>query len=389
MKGEPMTTTPRTGRQAPSTPPSATDAAPGVEIRDLTVAYAVNQTLLPAVHHVSLTLEPGTITGLVGESGSGKSTLAMATVNAVQPPGRITEGSIDIEGIGDVLTFDRKRLNTIRGAQIGYVFQAAQNSLNPLEKIGRQVLDLGRSHKVGDLKELLHFFSDILTHMGLPAKRILTSYQHQLSGGMRQRVEIAFALVLRPHVLVLDEPTTALDMITQANILDIIRSVHRSQGLTTLLVTHDIGVVADIADRIAVLYGGHLVEVGDTVEILQHPAHPYTRGLIQALPRLTGDIAAARPLAGRPPTLTTIARKGCIFRDRCPIFLRDHPARCEEQTPPMREHGSSSGLAACHFIGTEDGSAVTAVATVHDSTAGGTGFRRIPPSPAVQGHPHD
>ena len=326
---------------------------PRLTIHDLSVAYNVDQGLLPAVEGVSLTLEPGTITGLVGESGSGKSTLAMALLNAVQPPGEITRGSIEVEGIGDVLAMDGKRLQEVRAAKIGYVFQAAQNSLNPLEKIGKQVLDLGRSHHVHELRELLRSFSELLTGMGLPAERILSSYQHELSGGMRQRVGIAFALALNPQVLVLDEPTTALDMITQANILDIIRKVHSTKGLTTLLVTHDIGVVADVADRIAVLYGGRIVEVGDTVRLLEHPFHPYTRGLIRALPRLTGDINAAQPLSGRPPTLTTLPTTGCVFRDRCPIFLRDHSPRCVNETPVMRPSPGTSTFVACHFIETD------------------------------------
>jgi peptide/nickel transport system ATP-binding protein len=356
---------------------------PRVTIRDLAVAYKVNQGLLPAVEGVTLTLEPGTITGLVGESGSGKSTLAMALLNAVQPPGQITHGSVEVEGVGDVLGFGDRELREVRAATIGYVFQAAQDSLNPLERIGKQVLDLGRSHHVSDLRQLLHSFSALLSGMGLPAERILASYQHELSGGMRQRVGIAFALALQPSVLVLDEPTTALDMITQANILSIIREVHRTQGLTTLLVTHDIGVVADIADHIAVLYGGRLVEVGGTIELLRHPCHPYTRGLIRALPRLTGDIDAAQPLAGRPPTLATLPRKGCVFRDRCPIFQRDHAAICAEQTPQMRRSPDGSTFVACHFAekidaegntaGTDSGKGVVAAGAPNTPAAAGKG----------------
>ena len=153
--------------------------------------------------------------------------------------------------------------------------------------------------------------------MGLNAVRVLDSYQHELSGGMRQRVSIAFALALNAHVLVLDEPTTALDMISQANILKIVKEVHEDRGLTTLMVTHDIGVVAEVADRTAVMYGGRVVETGPTQELLRHPSHPYTQGLLNAIPRITGDIANAQPLAGRPPTLMTLPQQGCVFRDRC------------------------------------------------------------------------
>lgn len=337
------------GEAAPTRPDP-----PRVTIRGLSVAYQVEGRLLPAVDGIDLTLEPGTITGLVGESGSGKSTLAMALLDAVQPPGRITSGSVVVDGMGDVLGMGAERLRQVRAAGIGYVFQAAQDSLNPLKKIGGQILDLGRSHHVRDLKGLLRYFSELLEGIGLPADRVVSAYQHELSGGMRQRVGIAFALALRPKVLVLDEPTTALDMITQATILDIIRRVHREQGLTTLLVTHDIGVVADVADRIAVLYGGRLVEVGDTVSLLRHPLHPYTRGLIDALPRLTGDIDAARPLPGRPPTLSTLPEHGCVFADRCPLYARDGDPRCREEEPHLSAMRDVPSLVACHFAGDGD-----------------------------------
>lgn len=333
---------------------SAELAPPQVRIRDVSIGYHTAAGLLNAVKNVDLTLEPGTITGLVGESGSGKSTLAMAMLNAVQNPGEITGGSIEIDGVGDVLAMDGERLRKTRSAQVGYVFQAAQNSLNPLKKIGKQVLDLGRSHGVSDLAGLLRGVSETLSQMGLDAKRVLDSYQHELSGGMRQRVGIAFALALNAHVLVLDEPTTALDMISQANILKIIGRVHEQRGLTTLLITHDIGVVAEVADRIAVMYGGRVVEVGDVAQVLRAPRHPYTRGLIGAIPRLTGDIDAAQPLAGRPPTLMTLPRTGCVFRERCAVFANGGVEGCETHEPVLGRAAAGDSLAACHAL--ENGS---------------------------------
>lgn len=325
-------------------------ASPLVAITHLTVAYQTPSGLLPAVHDVTLTLPPGTITGLVGESGSGKSTLAMAMLNAVQSPGQITGGAIDIEGLGDVLAMGPDDIRRVRAAKVGYVFQAAQNSLNPLKKIGKQVLDLGRSHRVGDLPDLLHTVRDLLSDMGLDAKRVLDSYQHELSGGMRQRVGIAFALALNAHVLVLDEPTTALDMISQANILKIVKEVHERRGLTTLMVTHDIGVVASVADRIAVMYGGRVVETGPTEEVLRNPSHPYTRGLIGAIPRLTGDISSAQPLTGRPPTLMTLPREGCVFRERCDVYASFRLASCESTEPPLDATVDGERLVACHAV---------------------------------------
>jgi peptide/nickel transport system ATP-binding protein len=319
--------------------------APGARVKDLTVAYRTPAGELPAVSHVELELAPGSITGLVGESGSGKSTMALALLNAVQPPGRIVSGSIEVDGLGDVLAMGERRIRQVRGAGIGYVFQAAQNSLNPLKTVGRQLLDLGRSHRVPDRRALVRQATELLTRMGLDGGRVLDSYQHELSGGMRQRVGIMLALVLNAHLLVLDEPTTALDMITQANILSIIRSVHAERGLTTLVVTHDIGVVAEVAERVAVMYGGRIVEQGPTTEVLRTPRHPYTKGLIDAIPRLTGDPALAQPLPGRPPTLGTIPRQGCVFRDRCAVYAELRWEVCETTDPAVE-----NDPVACHVV---------------------------------------
>jgi peptide/nickel transport system ATP-binding protein len=320
---------------------------PGATIAGLTVAYRTPAGELPAVSGVDLELPAGSITGLVGESGSGKSTMALALLNAVQPPGRIVSGSIEVEGLGDLLSLDGKELQRVRGAGVGYVFQAAQNSLNPLKTIGKQLLDLGRSHKVKDRRALVRQAKELLTRMGLDGGRVLDAYQHELSGGMRQRVGIMLALVLNAHLLVLDEPTTALDMISQANILSIIRSVHAERGLTTLVVTHDIGVVAEVAERVAVMYGGRIVEQGPTQEVLRDPRHPYTKGLINAIPRLTGDTSRAQPLPGRPPTLGTIPRQGCVFRERCPVYSEKKLPACETEDPPALPVPDDR-LVACH-----------------------------------------
>ncbi|GII81776.1 ABC transporter ATP-binding protein [Sphaerisporangium rufum] len=320
-------------------------AAPGVRVRDLTVVYRTPLGELPALHGVSLAIEPGTITGLVGESGSGKSTLALSLLNAVQPPGRIAAGQVEIDGLGDVTRLGGEELRRARGRHLGYVFQAAQNSLNPLKTVGKQLLDLGRSHGVADPAALVHDARLLLDRMGLPGARVLDSCQHELSGGMRQRVGIMFALVLNAHLVILDEPTTALDMITQAAILRIIREIHKERGLTTLIVTHDIGVAAEVTDRLAVMYGGRVVEHGPTTEVLGDPGHPYTQGLIRAIPRLSGDIDAARALPGRPPTLGTVPVDGCVFRERCPRRMDV----CETGEPPVAWLGDRT--VACHAAG--------------------------------------
>jgi peptide/nickel transport system ATP-binding protein len=292
---------------------------PAVRVRDLTVAFRTPQGLLPAVSHVSLDLTRGQITGLVGESGSGKSTLALSLLNAVPAPGQVVSGSVEVDKVGDVLGLRRGDLRKARGADIGYVFQASQNSLNPLKRVGKQLLDVGRSHGERDGRALIGRAKALLDDMGLDAARVLSSYQHELSGGMRQRVGIVFALLLNAHVLILDEPTTALDMLSQASVLEIIRRVHAERRLTTLIISHDMSVIGDLADRMAVMYAGRIVEVGPTSEVLARPRHPYTRALLTSMPRITGDIAEAKPLPGRPPDLTSIPKRGCVFRPRCAL----------------------------------------------------------------------
>ncbi|WP_062428575.1 ABC transporter ATP-binding protein [Herbidospora daliensis] len=320
-------------------------SAPGVRVKDLTVVYKTPAGELPALGGVSLSLAPGTITGIVGESGSGKSTLALSLLNAVQPPGRIKEGTVEIDGLGNVVELTGEELRRVRGRQVGYVFQAAQNSLNPLKTVGKQLLDLGRSHDFDDLPALLKDARALLGRMGLDGGRVLDSYQHELSGGMRQRVGIMFALVLNAHLVVLDEPTTALDMITQAAILKIVRDVHHERGLTTLIITHDMGVAAEVTDSLAVMYGGRVVEHGPTTEVLGAPRHPYTKGLIRAIPRLSGDIDEARALPGRPPTLGTIPKQGCVFRERCPLRI----AVCDTVDPEPVTRDART--VACHAVG--------------------------------------
>ncbi|MHB1596429.1 MAG: ABC transporter ATP-binding protein [Streptosporangiaceae bacterium] len=329
-----------------------------VRVADLSVAFTAAGRELPAVSHVFLDLAPGKITGLVGESGSGKSTLALALMNAVPKPGRVTSGTVWIDGIGDVLSLAGSGLRRVRGPGIGYVFQASQNSLNPLKPVGKQLLDLGRSHGENDLRGLLRRARELIEDMGLDAVRVLSSYQHELSGGMRQRVGIVFALVLNARVLVLDEPTTALDMLSQASVLEIVKRVHRDLRLTTLVISHDLGVVGELADRTVVMYAGRVVEEGPTQDLIRDPRHPYTRGLLTAMPRITGDLTLARPLPGRPPDLLTIPGTGCVFRERCPLAMPG----CADREPPDTRAGDrrfacfvaagQAGLAAGH-AGTE------------------------------------
>jgi peptide/nickel transport system ATP-binding protein len=320
-----------------------------IRVRGLNVVYSTPTGEIPAVKDVNLDIPSGAITGIIGESGSGKSTLVMAMMNSVTRPGRITSGSVEVEGVGDMLGIDRERQRKARGKHIGFVFQAAQNSLNPLRRVGHQVLDLGRSHDVKDLRGLLRRARELLNRLGLDADRVLSSYQHELSGGMRQRVGIMFALVLDAKIVILDEATTALDMLSQASVLEIIRSLHEERGLTVILVSHDMGVVADLADRIAIMYAGEIVEEGLTEEILVNPMHPYTSGLIRAIPRISGDTLRAEPLHGAPPDLAAFRRPGCPFYDRCPVRLD----RCQHERPVSVAIDHAHKVA-CFRVGVDD-----------------------------------
>lgn len=321
-------------------------AGTACSIRDLTVAYRVRGRDFPAVRDVTLEVPAGEITAVIGESGSGKTTLAMAMLNAVQPPGRIVNGTIDYEGIGDILQMRGRRLQRVRGDQVSMVFQTAQNSLNPLKRIGSQVLDLARSHGRRDLKGVLREAGSLCERMSLDADRVLTAYQHELSGGMRQRVSIMLALVLHPKLVLLDEPTTALDVLSQAEVLEILRDLQRELGFSAVLITHDMGVVAELADRVAVMYGGRVVERGRTPNVLTDAKHPYTLGLIRSIPRLTGNVTELMPLPGLPPSLTTIPAEGCVFRDRCPY----HPSIADTVAPEM-EQADNDHWFACHLHG--------------------------------------
>lgn len=334
---------------ATSTAPRGARTGNACSIRDLTVVYRVEGNEYPAVRDVDLDVPSGEITAVIGESGSGKTTLAMAMLNAVQPPGRIAAGSIEYPDVGNVLALGGRALQRVRGDYVSMVFQTSQNSLNPLTRVGAQVLDLARSHARRDKRAVLREAAALCKQMSLDPDRVLTAYQHELSGGMRQRVGIMLALVLGPRLVLLDEPTTALDVLSQSEVLQILRDLQRERQFSALLITHDMGVVAELADGVAVMYAGRVVERGRTPLVLTNPQHPYTRALIQSIPRLTGDISEVRPLPGLPPSLTTIPRQGCVFRDRC----RYHPAIADTQEPAMQSTEPDHWFA-CHLGGKLD-----------------------------------
>ncbi|MBS4219243.1 ABC transporter ATP-binding protein [Bacillus sp. FJAT-49711] len=313
-----------------------------VEIRDLSVEFKLKRGTVRAVDHVSLDIPKGKVTALVGESGSGKSTLASAILKMVSSPGVISSGSINMYG-NDILTFKQRALQQYRWSNVSMVFQAAQNALNPVVKIKNQFIETYLAHKKAPEKEILAKASQLLEYVRLEPKRVFESYPHELSGGMKQRVMIAFSLLLDPDLVILDEPTTALDVITQDYIFDILLKIHEELGITMLLLSHDISVVAKVADRIGVMYAGKVVEVGDIFQLFHNPKHPYTSGLIKAAPSLLEDLENTVPIGGSPPDLLNLP-SGCAFHPRCQ-FATD---TCTQVTPQMEAVGENH-LTACHL----------------------------------------
>jgi peptide/nickel transport system ATP-binding protein len=311
---------------------------PLLDIRDLSVVFDTRAGRVQALDGVSLSIAPGETLGLVGESGSGKSVTAQAIMGLIDPPGRIAGGAIDWDGRS--LLADERWARGVRGGQIAMVFQNPMTSLNPLMRIGDQLVETMRLHLGLTSRQAWDRAAELLAAVGLgsPRKR-LTQYPHELSGGMRQRVIIAMAIACEPRLLIADEPTTALDVTIQAQILELLADLQARLHLSVLLITHDLGVVAGLCARVAVMYAGRIVETGNVDRIFSHPAHPYTQGLLRSTPDV--DEVADRLVAidGAPPALID-PPPGCRFRPRCPLA----GGRCAER-PPLLAH--AGGSAAC------------------------------------------
>jgi len=304
-----------------------------IEIKGLCVEFPLRMGTIRAVNDVDLAIPRNAITALVGESGSGKSTIASAMLNLVANPGVIRRGAILFEG-RDVLKLKNEDLRQFRWRDVSLVFQAAQNCLNPIISIGDQIIETFHAH--GDRRsdrDLLGEAAEYLHYLRLEPDRVLRCYPHELSGGMKQRVMIAFALLLKPKVLILDEPTTALDVITQDYIFDILVNIHKEFGLTMLLLTHDIAIVSKVADHVGVMYAGRLVEVADVFTVFKRSVHPYTRQLVAAAPSLIDNLDDRRSITGSPPDLLDLP-KGCAFGPRC-----ECRAACCAEPPPMVDLG--------------------------------------------------
>jgi peptide/nickel transport system ATP-binding protein len=309
-------------------------------VRDLCVDYGIGSARpVRAVDRVSFELAPGEVLGLAGESGSGKSTIAHALLRALPPGAAITGGSIHLRGT-DVLGLDDEGLRRFRFSQASIVFQSAMNALAPVLRIGEQIADVILAHERVTRQEARRRAGQLLELVGIPAAR-LSAFPHELSGGMRQRVVIAIALALAPPLLILDEPTTALDVLVQRALLQTLAELRQRLGFAVLFITHDLALLLEMATRIAVLYAGRLVEAAPADQLLQAPRHPYTAGLLRSFPSLSSG-TMPEGIGGAPPDLTA-PPPGCRFHPRCP----EAEPLCEREVPPLRVVPEGR-LCACH-----------------------------------------
>jgi peptide/nickel transport system ATP-binding protein len=288
-----------------------------LQLKNITVEFKLRNGVLKAVDNASIDVYEGEILGIVGESGSGKSTLASTILNIVSTPGRISSGEVIYRGV-DVLKMSDEELRCYRWQNVSMVFQAAQNSMNPVLKIKEQILETVFAHKDISEREVMDKARKLLEYVRLDAEQVLNSYPHQLSGGMKQRTIIAMSLLLDPDIIILDEPTTALDVITQAYIMDILKTIHRDLGITMIFLTHDVSIIGKVADRIAVMYASNVVEIGSVEDAFYRSKHPYTNGLIHAAPSLIDDITCRRAIPGMPPNMMALP-SGCRFNPRCSL----------------------------------------------------------------------
>jgi peptide/nickel transport system ATP-binding protein len=328
-------------------PVVAARGEPILSVRDLCVDYHTAAGRVRAVDGASFDLHAGETIALIGESGSGKTTLGLGVLRLLPKSGRTPSGQILYRRrdgpVEDVLALSNENMRRFRWQECAMVFQAAQNALNPVARVWDQMLDTVRAHRPARRDEVRERSERLLGMVQLEPRRVLHAFPHELSGGMRQRVLIAMSLLLNPQILILDEPTTALDILTQRAIIDVLRSLRAELHFAMLFISHDLSLAAELADRVATMYAGKVVELGGVREIFYNPKHPYTLGLIKAVPPVAGDLFEISSIAGTPPSLLNLP-PGCSFHPRC-AYAHE---RCAVDVPPL--YSVSTGHAsACHY----------------------------------------
>ena len=302
-----------------------------LEIKDLVVKFHTMDDTVHAVNGVNLTIDAGETLGLVGETGAGKTTTALSVLNLIQsPPGKVEAGEIIFDG-ENVLEMSDAQLHALRGSAVSMIFQDPMTALNPIFRVEEQIAEVIRIHEDVTKSQAVEKARQMLELVGIPAERGV-EYPHQFSGGMKQRVVIAMALACNPKLLIADEPTTALDVTIQAQVLDMMNELKVKMNSAMLLITHDLGVVAEICDKVAIMYAGEIVEYGTLEQIFEHTAHPYTKGLFNSLPSLDTQVERLKPISGLMPDPANLP-DGCKFHPRCPYATE----RCATEVPPVTE----------------------------------------------------
>jgi peptide/nickel transport system ATP-binding protein len=321
---------------------------PLLEVKNLRVEFPTRRGTLVALDDISFDIAPGEILGVVGESGAGKSLTGSAIIGLLDPPGRVASGEIRFDGRRiDKLPYEEMR--KVRGRQIGAIFQDPLTSLNPLYTIGRQLVETIQTHLPVSAAEARQRAIRLLEETGIPAAAArIDQYPHQFSGGMRQRVVIALALAAEPKLIVADEPTTALDVSIQAQIISLLKRLCKDHGAAVMLITHDMGVIAETCDRVAVMYAGRIAEIGPVHDVIHSPAHPYTVGLMGSIPAMDDDRERLLQIDGAMPRLTAIP-KGCAFNPRCPRVFE----RCRSARPELIDAGRTSAACWLHAAGAQ------------------------------------
>ena len=319
---------------------------PLLEVRHLRVEFNARRGTLVAIDDVSFDIAPGEVLGVVGESGAGKSITGTAIIGLLEPPGRIAGGEVFLDG-RRIDNLPAEEMRRIRGRQIGAIFQDPLTSLNPLYTVGRQIIETIQTHLPMNAAQARGRAIELLKEVGIPAaERRIDHYPHQFSGGMRQRVVIALALCANPRLIIADEPTTALDVSIQAQIITLLKKLCREHGTAVMLVTHDMGVIAETADRVAVMYAGRLAEIGPVQEVIHHPQHPYTAGLMGSIPAIGQEVERLPQIEGAMPRLNAIPA-GCAYNPRCPKVFD----RCRSDRPDLMAAGATRAACWLHAEG--------------------------------------